>query len=54
MEKRKDTMPMITIGDKMDDQVVIPIKANEIPTANASILVAMAKVKMTGSLVGSK
>ena len=35
-------------------QVVIPVQANEMPTANASMLVATAKVSTTGKRVGLK
>ena len=38
----------------MEEKVSIPMKANEMPTAKASMLVAMAKVMITFKLLGSK
>lgn len=46
----KDTKPMIRIGVRIDASVFIPVHANDIPTANASMLVATAMVKITFSL----
>lgn len=54
MVNRKDTIPMMVMGQIIEDQPFIPMKANEMPIANASMLVATAIVRMTGRLVGSK
>ena len=54
MEKMNDTKPMMSTGSRMLRQVSIPVKANEMPTAKASILVATARVRITGKRVGLK
>ena len=54
MVNRKETIPMMVMGQIIEDQPFIPMKANEMPIANASMLVATAIVRMTGRLVGSK
>ena len=54
MENTKETMPMMPIGKPMLCQVVMPVQANEMPTARASMLVATAKVSITDKRVGSK
>ena len=52
-DKANDTNPMMLIGDRMDAKLQTPRKANETPTAKASMLVATANAATTFSLVGS-
>ena len=44
IENIKDTMPIMTIGNRIEAKVFMPTKTNEIPIAKASMLVATAKV----------
>lgn len=53
MEKANDTIPIMRMGQKMVN-VSKPMQAKEIPTANASMLVATASVRMFFIRVGSK
>ena len=50
----KEVKPMMTMGERMEVKEFIPTKANDMPMASASMLVAMASVTTTFSLVGSK
>ena len=52
-DRINETKPMMPTAGKMSMQLLIPIKAKETPTANASILVATAKPNTTFKLVGS-
>ena len=52
-EKTNDTTPIITNGNNMTLKLFIPIHANERPTANASILVAIDIVRMVIGFDGS-
>ena len=54
IERAKDVMPMATKGKISDDRVLKPVTPKEIPTAKASILVAMASMSITFMRVGSK
>ena len=54
IEKAKDTAPMIIVGMIIDWRFRMPKQANDIPTAKASILVAIAKVRITTKVVGEK
>ena len=54
IERTKEVKPIIAIGERMDMNEFMPTKAKEMPTANASILVATASVNTTFKLVGSK
>lgn len=45
---------MMTIGERIEVKEFIPTKANDIPMAKASMLVAIASVTTTFNLVGSK
>ena len=49
-----DAKPIASSGSVKDTRLLYPVKANEIPTAKASMLVATAKVSITFSRVGSK
>lgn len=51
-EKRKDTRPMIRTGEMMLFRLSMPKQAKEIPTARASMLVAMANVRIINKCVG--
>ena len=44
IERTKEVKPIIAIGERMDMNEFMPTKAKEMPTANASILVATASV----------
>ena len=50
----KDATPMAASGYANELSVLNPVKANDMPTASASILVATANVRMTFSLLGLK
>ena len=54
IERTKEVKPIIAIGERMDMNEFMPTKAKEMPTANASILVATASVNTTFKRVGSK
>ena len=54
VEITKEVKPMMTIGERIEVKEFIPTKANDIPMANASMLVAIASVTITFNLVGSK
>ena len=54
VEMTKEVKPMMTMGERMEVKEFIPTKANDMPMASASMLVAMASVTTTFSLVGSK
>ena len=54
VEITKEVKPMMTMGERMEVKEFIPTKANDIPMANASMLVAIASVTTTFNLVGSK
>ena len=48
-DKANDTNPMMPIGGRMDAKLQTPRKANETPTAKASMLVATANAATTFS-----
>ena len=50
----KDATPMAASGYANELSVLNPVKANDMPTASASILVATASVRITFSLLGLK
>ena len=51
IERTKEVKPIIAIGERMDMNEFMPTKAKEMPTANASILVATASVNTTFIIV---
>ena len=53
VEITKEVKPMMTMGERMEVKEFIPTKANDIPMANASMLVAIASVTTTFNLVSS-
>ena len=54
VEITKEVKPMMTIGERIEVKEFIPTKANDIPMAKASMLVAIASVTITFNVVGSK
>ena len=47
VEITKEVKPMMTIGERIEVKEFIPTKANDIPMAKASMLVAIASVTTT-------
>ena len=54
MDRMNETMPIMPTAGRMSSAPFMPTKANDTPTANASMLVAMANASTTFRRVGSK